>query len=47
MLTKEENARLNELNSFANRLPVAYTYNDIEAMNIVQEAAEYLKKQKE
>ena len=46
-LTKEEKTRLNELNSFANRLPVAYTYNDIEAMNIVQEAAEYLKKQKE
>jgi predicted ATP-binding protein involved in virulence len=46
-LTKEEKDRLNELNSFANRLPVAYNYNEIEAMNIVQEAAEYLKKQKE
>jgi predicted ATP-binding protein involved in virulence len=46
-LTKKEKDRLNELNSFANRLPVAYTHSDIEAMNIVQEAAEYLKKQKE
>lgn len=46
-LTKEEKARLKELNSFANRLPVAYNHDEIEAMNIVQEAAEYLKKQKE
>jgi predicted ATP-binding protein involved in virulence len=46
-LTKEEKARLRELNSFAHGLPVAYTYNEIEAMSIVQEAAEYLKKQKE
>jgi predicted ATP-binding protein involved in virulence len=45
-LSKKEQERLNELNSFANRLPTAYNYEDIEAMSIVQEAAEYLKKQK-
>lgn len=45
-LSKKEQERLNELNSFANRLPTAYSHEDIEAMSIVQEAAEYLKNQK-
>jgi len=45
-LTKEEKERLNELDSFANRLPVAYNHDEREAMNIVQEAAEYLKNKK-
>lgn len=45
-LTKKEKERLDELNSFANLLPTAYNFDEIEAMNIVQEAAEYLKNQK-
>lgn len=44
-LTREEKMRLDELNSFVHQLPIAYNTNDIEAMSIVQEAAEYLKKQ--
>jgi predicted ATP-binding protein involved in virulence len=45
-LSKKEQDRLNELNSFANRLPTAYNHEDIEAKSIVQEAAEYLKNKK-
>lgn len=45
-LSKKERDRLNELNFFANSLPTAYNHEDIEAMSIVQEAAEYLKNKK-
>jgi predicted ATP-binding protein involved in virulence len=45
-LSKEEKIRLDELNSYANRLPTAYRQEDIEAMSIVREAAEYIKNQK-
>jgi predicted ATP-binding protein involved in virulence len=46
-LSKEEKMRLDELNTFANKPPTAYSPEDIEAMSIVQEAAAYYKKQKE
>ena len=45
-LSKEEKARLDELNALADRLPIAYNFEDIEAMSIVQEAAEYLRNKK-
>ncbi|MES1160422.1 MAG: ATPase, partial [Bacteroidota bacterium] len=45
-LSKEEKKRLDELNSFAHKLPTAYNMEDIEAMSIVQEAAQYLKDKK-
>ncbi|HWK02823.1 MAG TPA: AAA family ATPase [Puia sp.] len=45
-LTKEEEKRLEELNSFTNKLPTAYNMEDMEAMSLVREAAEYLKNQK-
>jgi predicted ATP-binding protein involved in virulence len=38
-LSKEEKARLEELNNFANRLPTAFNMEDIETMSILQEAA--------
>jgi len=45
-LSREEKARLNELNEFANRLPTAYNLKDIEAMSILQEAAAIYKTKK-
>jgi predicted ATP-binding protein involved in virulence len=45
-LTKDEKKRLEELNSFVHKLPTAYNMEDIEAMSLVREAAEYLKNQK-
>lgn len=44
-LSKEEKARLDELNTFANQLPTAYSVSDMETMSILQEAATYYKNQ--
>ncbi len=46
-LSNEEEKKLEDLNSFVNQLPVAYNHEDIQAMNIIQEAAEYLKTKKQ
>ena len=45
-LTPEEKTKLAELNKKAHGLPTADDEDDIEAMNIIREAAEYLKAQK-
>ncbi len=45
-LTNEERKRLDELNSFAHLLPTAYKEEDIDVMNVLQEAAEYLRNRK-
>ena len=45
-LSLEETERLKELNEKANRLPTADNQEDIEAMDIIRRAADYLKTQK-
>lgn len=45
-LSLEETERLKELNEKANRLPTADNQEDIEAMDIIRRAADYLKNQK-
>ena len=46
-LTHEEAQRLNELNEKAHNLPTADNKEDIEAMDIIRRAADYLKTQKD
>ncbi|MBO9563361.1 MAG: AAA family ATPase [Niastella sp.] len=45
-LTAEEKGRLNELNQKARNLPTADNKEDIEAMELIRKAADYLKNQK-
>lgn len=45
-LTQDEKAKLNELNRKAHNLPTADTAEDIEAMEVIRKAADYLKSQK-
>jgi predicted ATP-binding protein involved in virulence len=46
ILTKDEKTRLSELNKKAHALPTADNQQDIEAMEIIRKAAEYLKNRK-
>lgn len=45
-LTPEEKTRLEELNKKAHGLPTADNTEDIEAMDIIRKAAEYVKRKK-
>ncbi len=45
-LSEQEEARLQELNELANKLPTAYNFDDIETMSILQEAAAIYKSKK-
>ena len=45
-LTKEEKERLDELNEISYGLPTANNPEDIEAMEIIRKAANFLKNQK-
>ncbi|MDB5246712.1 MAG: hypothetical protein JWQ40_1106 [Segetibacter sp.] len=45
-LTAEEKMRLEELNKKAYQLPTADNTEDIEAMEIIRKAAEYVKRKK-
>jgi len=44
-LTEDEEARIKELNGLAHGLPTANKKEDIEAMEIIRRAADYLKNQ--
>jgi len=44
-LTLDEQKRLDELNDLSHRLPTADKPEDIEAMAIIREAADFIKKQ--
>ena len=46
-LNDKEEQRLKELNQKAHGLPTAENEDDIEAMDIIRKAAEYLKSQKD